>query len=813
MGWRKGATDLVIDGAKYVGEQVFNIFRGGDAANTTLTKRETIAATSSQASADVYARQHGDGSVVKMRVNAKNPAVFEQQHTTIDAVADQYGLDADDIATLRSRHGDGLIDLRDLSEDDVFVGALKVNGVDLLMHPQPSNNPKMQDPSLQSAGSEGEVTFQIFDHNQIDNVVRISPFHVDELGFFSPARRAIEEMTDPRASGQAFIKAIMKHKGGRTDAEQTGLLEMLEKSRNDMMTREEVLMALDGMRIPVQEVNVGGPKDLRLVSDRDVDDAWREFSENLDVRTPPPESRFGREQVQWERELIDDDKEFFMDDFVEWLNNDVGVDGLPSADKLSQGQKDELINLYWDDFASQRAREAYQNSGYVHASWRAEFEGRYQYSITGNVNDGSFTARVEVLHGPRSGDIDEYEAANVDQAQDWLFREARDNEDVHWDENEGGINEGYTDYTTRGVYDHQEIRLMLPPFPTGSRQKNYHNNHYREANILVHARIGYRTMSGVRYRRSDTADGYVSNVLHIDEIQSDWHQAGEQWGYRAHDGKYTPGWSKEDTGDAHDAIVPDAPFKKNWHELMFKRILTEAVRDPSIGRVSWTTGNQQMQRYPQSVRHLTSLQVTRETMGRTTNEPTYEVEAVDVNGQVEHKLHVPESELHELMGKELADDVARNSDKWDAGEAQSWTELRGMQVGLKGLTNLYDKKLPQYVRKLVKKYGVTPKLSGNEFRIVERHSVSQWQSDADVDSGGSLPAREVRVTMFEVVSGEGDNQKFHGSFTNRNMAEQMIRENDDRVWYIDITEEMREDILKEGLPLTFEEHKTSGRYV
>ena len=103
-------------------------------------------------------------------------------------------------------------------------------------------------------------------------------------------------------------------------------------------------------------------------------------------------------------------------------------------------------------------------------------------------------------------------------------------------------------------------------------------------------------------------------------------------------------------------------------------------------------------------------------------------------------------------------------------------------------------------------------MSGSPFRVVERHNVRQFP-DSGSPTGPSGPVREVRVTMFEVVSGEGDDQKFHGSFTNRNMAEQMIRENDNRVWYIDITPEMREDIKKVGVPLTFQEHKTSGRYV
>ena len=825
MGWRKGATDLVIDGAKYVGEQVFNIFRGGDAANTTLTKRETIAATSSQASADVYARQHGDGSVVKMRVNAKNPAVFEQQHTTIDAVADQYQLDADDIATLRSRHGDGLIDLRDLSEDDVFIGALKVNGVDLLMHPQPSNNPKMQDPALESAGSDGEVTFQIFDHNQVDNVVRISPFHVDELGFFSPARRAIESMDKPAAT----IKEILNRldttnsnaaRGVGHDAEDMGIIDLLrsEPDHNQVITRDDLLMMMDSMRLPMREVNVGGPG---AVAGRGGDDdpfgtpvldaleeAFVTFQrEHLNVTEMNLNSPAGREEVNWQRSLLDDDQESFMDDFMEYVREHKVDDLDPS--ELGQGIDEEAaVRLYWNDWVNERAELLVENSGNVTAQWTPD-GGRHTYSIDGNTEEGYYTATVRVRHGPQMGHTETKEfdlTSAVHDAQLWLFERARSNDDVHIDVDEGDTR--WSDYTTEGIEGYQEVRLMLPEYPMNRNDENYYNRaHYPEANILVSTRFGYWT--------TNFGEDYGSRTLHIDEIQSDWHQQGEQFGYRTKDGEYIAGYERNmDTSHALDAIVPDAPFKKNWYQLGFKRILTEAVRQ-NADRISWTTGNAQLARYPESVRHLTSLQVTRNVLpGRQAGDdiPTYEVIAIDVNGHTKHELHVAEHDLHELMGKKLADDVAKNSDKWDVGESQSWTELGGMQVGLKGLTNLYDEKLPRYVKTLFKKYGVKPKLSGSPFRVVERHNVRQFP-DSGSPTGPSGPVREVRVTMFEVVSGEGDDQKFHGSFTNRNMAEQMIRENDNRVWYIDITPEMREDIKKVGVPLTFQEHKTSGRYV
>ncbi len=47
--------------------------------------------------------------------------------------------------------------------------------------------------------------------------------------------------------------------------------------------------------------------------------------------------------------------------------------------------------------------------------------------------------------------------------------------------------------------------------------------------------------------------------------------------------------------------VPDAPFKKNWHEMAFKRFLKEAV-DTGKDSITWTTGKTQVNRYSEGLR-------------------------------------------------------------------------------------------------------------------------------------------------------------------------------------------------------------------
>ncbi len=140
----------------------------------------------------------------------------------------------------------------------------------------------------------------------------------------------------------------------------------------------------------------------------------------------------------------------------------------------------------------------------------------------------------------------------------------------------------------------------------------YQSSHWDEPNILAHMRMNDRTIDGKK-------------SLHLEEVQSDWHQQGRKEGYKAGDEealrkelyakrneiddllsnrkredlsseeymKYEK-LSKEmgEINTAHYAAkygVPDAPFKKNWHELALKRAIREAAEN-GYDKLSWTAG-------------------------------------------------------------------------------------------------------------------------------------------------------------------------------------------------------------------------------
>jgi hypothetical protein len=155
----------------------------------------------------------------------------------------------------------------------------------------------------------------------------------------------------------------------------------------------------------------------------------------------------------------------------------------------------------------------------------------------------------------------------------------------------------------------------------------YQSSHWDEPNVLAHLRMNDRTMQEPGYVLQNMKSGNKSPVfqtlreandyaaklpegvyphtqltdaqvpkksLHLEEIQSDWHQEGRQQGYSTPESLADLG-RRSDAGEDVSNVsmgVPDAPFKKNWHELALKRALHEAA-EGGYDRMSWTPGAQQ----------------------------------------------------------------------------------------------------------------------------------------------------------------------------------------------------------------------------
>jgi hypothetical protein len=173
----------------------------------------------------------------------------------------------------------------------------------------------------------------------------------------------------------------------------------------------------------------------------------------------------------------------------------------------------------------------------------------------------------------------------------------------------------FDNYVLPGGEDYREMLL------TTKGTQIFTKDHFRRTganvpegeNVLAHIRFNTRTINDKK-------------VLFIEEIQSDLHQAGRRQGYtgtrRTYEeinsqidklvddytnGKiakkdYTPQYEKllnelRLTRNLDNKRVPDAPFKKNWHELSMKRIIKYAI-DNGFEGISFTPASVQAARYP-----------------------------------------------------------------------------------------------------------------------------------------------------------------------------------------------------------------------
>lgn len=158
---------------------------------------------------------------------------------------------------------------------------------------------------------------------------------------------------------------------------------------------------------------------------------------------------------------------------------------------------------------------------------------------------------------------------------------------------------------------HQKQYEALAARKDADKQDFHAHHHWDDPNVLAHLRLSDRTgPSGEK-------------ILHIEEIQSDWHQQGRKRGYmtgqdepmdrlkaqRVKDKIFERFDSGEiDTQQRNELLdelsrriesgnkVPEAPFKKSWHELALKHALGIAAKGKYHG-IAITPGDVQEKRW------------------------------------------------------------------------------------------------------------------------------------------------------------------------------------------------------------------------
>ena len=344
---------------------------------------------------------------------------------------------------------------------------------------------------------------------------------------------------------------------------------------------------------------------------------------------------------------------------------------------------------------------------------------------------------------------------------------------------QGGKWEVYSDRTSLGSFVDKARAEDEAAYNnrTASPVSGYKSSHWDQKNVLAHIRVNDRT----------DADG--KRVLFVEEIQSDWGQAGKKegfagaitpdspmkaeykdgyWEVRTTAGEFitnvtptdylgddsfgTPRYREITEQEAIEAtrkrlrsnpqytsqahVVPRAPFvdkTDKWLTLTLKRIVKLAV-DGGYDKVAFVDGEQSAARYDLS-KHISQIVVTRGigigfaiTARDNSNKVVMSEERVDLTG------------LDELIGKDLSEKI-KDDFAEKPGNSHSYSGL-DLKVGGEGMKTFYGAIVPNATKALLRKLG------GGQMELVTIGTPFQEPGSVDRD-GTVIGPNGVRGTMTD----------------------------------------------------------------
>jgi hypothetical protein len=367
----------------------------------------------------------------------------------------------------------------------------------------------------------------------------------------------------------------------------------------------------------------------------------------------------------------------------------------------------------------------------------------------------------------------------------------------------------HEDYTLPGGTNYREILLQHPKggFPG------------------VEAHFGGAPNVLASIRAKDRVGPNGEKILHLEEIQSDWHQQGREKGYHpkgvdmdktldAAKNKHSTlqrqlqnakanataveqrkaGAANPEEQALHDRMlqgynrsimdlmpqvmradeelrktqqlasrgVPDAPFKKDWHELALKKMIHHAA-EKGYDQIAITPGEEQAKRYGLS-KQIDELRYGDGMLVATKG------------GTIVANKEATPAELSNWVGKEAAERLL-NSPTSVTGSGYKVLSGQDLNIGGEGMKGFYDKMVPAFLNKFGKKHGVQVQTGYLPGDPSERGNAAEALGVANVPFAGMTPEQ---VTAF--------NQRLDSHNTKP-------------VHTFNITPQMREDVVKNGIPL------------
>jgi hypothetical protein len=513
--------------------------------------------------------------------------------------------------------------------------------------------------------------------------------------FYSQVERTIDSKMGAKATGDQILAMLKNTPGVKQDELNWMGLDIFLKDHKGQIEKKELQDFIQANKVEIHEVTKGGDSEAQVAAEKNLNDV--------------------REQAQRAH-----------DEFYSYAAEHTPEQS--DFDKLSPEIKAEWM----------RRHTAYINSIPLKEAAEKQFrQNQPDTKFSAYTLPGGENYREMLFTLPRER-TPEYLALNTRAGE--LMRETTDLM-AEWkrvsEENAPGDPRTLEAYArldaVRKQRDQAQTELRKSENEYSSNQ--FESSHWDEPNVLAHVRMNDRTGPN------------GEKILHIEEVQSDWHQKGREKGYHtgaqelkdlarqvdewretkekilkeaepySSQGKDAPQELIDRATEAQDKIialenairnsklgVPDAPFKKSWHEFALKRMLRYAAEN-GYDKITWPTGEQQAERYnlANQVDHLNYQK---------NSDGTYKVSA-QVGGQG-HMLgdHLSESELSDHVGKDVAQKMvdghgAENNLAGNNEPRNIWKKLEGvdLKVGGEGMKGFYDKIIPEFLNKYTKKWG------------------------------------------------------------------------------------------------------------
>ena len=267
----------------------------------------------------------------------------------------------------------------------------------------------------------------------------------------------------------------------------------------------------------------------------------------------------------------------------------------------------------------------------------------------------------------------------------------------------------------------------------------YKSSHWDEPNVMAHLRL------------NDRVDADGKKMTLIEELQSDWHQAGREKGYQTiqserkatsairKDGYWEvrdqnnefvtniQDWAMPDadevkalevanariqqnnaTNVASNEMVPDAPMKDTWYQTALRKAVKDAI-DNGSDRVGIPTGSRIADRFGKG-KYVESFDVgnadeigAREVRFKIKDGGTV-FAAIDKDGKI---IEGNSNLIQPYMGKDLSKVIGKKATiKINSyGKEGGTFAMDGEMLGGQGMKQYYDETYPNYLDKFAKKYG------------------------------------------------------------------------------------------------------------